>query len=74
MLHHRGQRHRERPGDLRHGELALLRQPVDDRPPRRVGKRREGEIELGLSKVNHLVKYCHSIVALSRMARGLTSS
>jgi len=65
MLHHRRQGHRERSGDLGHGQLRLTRQAIDDGAPRRVGERREGKIELGVAIVNHVVKCCHSCPELS---------
>jgi len=57
VLHHSGQRNRERCGNLGHRQLRLVRQAIDNRAPRRVGERREGEIEPGALKVNHVVKY-----------------
>jgi hypothetical protein len=57
MLHHRRQRDRERLSDRGHGQLGLLREPVEDRAPGRVGECGEGAIELGFHIVNHLVKY-----------------
>ena len=58
MLHDGGQGNRERRGDLRYRQLGLIRQAIDDGAPRRIGERREGEIELCVSIVNHVVKYC----------------
>jgi hypothetical protein len=55
MLHDRRQRHRERPGELAHRQAVLVVQPRDQRPPRRVGERREGAVE-GLLMLNHRVK------------------
>ena len=66
VLHHRRQRHRERCGDLADGQLRLTRQTVDNGAPRRIGKRREGQIEPGIAIVNHVVKYWHRCAALSR--------
>lgn len=57
MLHHRRQRHRERSRDLAHSQSVLARQAIDDGAPRRVGKRRERAVELGVAIVNHVVKY-----------------
>ena len=57
MLHHRRQRDRERLRDLGHGQLGLLREPVEDGAPGRIGERGEGAIELGFYIVNHVVKY-----------------
>jgi hypothetical protein len=65
MLHDRRQRDRERCGKLAHRQLRLSRQPVDDRPPRRIGERGEGQIELGVAKLNHVVKYCKASVRMS---------
>ena len=57
MLHHRRQRHRETSRDLRYRQLLLARQAIENGAPRRVCERGEGEIELGLAIVNHVVKY-----------------
>ena len=38
--------------------LSASLKPRHDRPPRRVGKRREGAVEGGLLILNHGVKYC----------------
>ena len=58
MLHHCGQRDRERRRNLGHCQLLLPRQTIDDCAPRRVRERGEGQIELGrFDIVNHMVKY-----------------
>lgn len=57
MLDHRRQRHVEAPGDLRHRQLAVVCEPVENRAPRRVGQRGKRPIELDIAKVNHMVKY-----------------
>ena len=41
------------------------RQAIEDGPARRVRERREGPVELGFRKVNHVVKYCPLLPALS---------
>jgi hypothetical protein len=66
VLHHRRQRHREGRRNLGDGQLRLPRKAVEDGAPRRVGERSKGQIELGSAIVNHVVKYCHPSVALSR--------
>ena len=65
MLHHRRQRDGERRRDLGHRQSLGARQPIEDGPPRRVGERREGLVELGIRIVNHVVKYCLACAALS---------
>jgi hypothetical protein len=57
MLDHRRQRHVEAPGDLRHRQLAVVCEPVENRAPRRVSQRGKRSIELDIAKVNHMVKY-----------------
>jgi len=57
MLDHRRQRHVEASGDLHHRQLAVVGEPVEDCAPRRVSQGGKGAIELGLAKVNHMVKY-----------------
>jgi hypothetical protein len=61
MLDHRRQRHVERSGDLRHRQLAVVCEPVEDRAPRRVSQRGERTIELDIAKVNHIVKYLSAL-------------
>jgi hypothetical protein len=58
MLDHRRQRHVEPSGDLRHRQLAVVCEPIEDRAPRWVGQRGKRTIELDIGKVNHMVKYC----------------
>jgi hypothetical protein len=58
VLHDGRQGDRETPGNLGHRQLGLAREAIDDGAPRRVGERREGKIELGATKLNHVVKYC----------------
>jgi hypothetical protein len=58
MLHDGRQGHRERRGDFRHRQFLLVRQAIDDGTARRIGERCEGEIELRIFIVNHVVKYC----------------
>jgi len=58
MLHDGRQGDRETLGDLGHRQLGLAREAIDDGAPGRVGQRREGKIELGATKLNHVVKYC----------------
>jgi hypothetical protein len=53
VLDHRRQRDRERRGDLRHGKAVFSRQALEDRPPRRIGKRSEGHVEHLLTIFNH---------------------
>jgi hypothetical protein len=57
VLHDGWQRDRERDSDLAYRQLRLVRQPLENRPPGRVGERREGQIELEAAKLNHVVKY-----------------
>ena len=57
MLHHRRQRDRERCGKLVTVSSGLARQAIDDRAPGGIGERGEGQIELGVAIVNHMVKY-----------------
>ncbi len=57
VLHDGRQGDRETPGDLGHRKFRLIRQAIDDGAPGRVGERREGQIELGALKLNHVVKY-----------------
>ena len=57
MLDHRRQRHVEASGDLRHRQLAVVREPVEDRAPCRVSQCGKRPIELDVAKVNHVVKY-----------------
>jgi hypothetical protein len=56
MLHHAGQRQRERLGDARHRQPVLAGEAGEYRPPRRIGEGREGQVELCLAIVNHTVK------------------
>ena len=60
VLHHRGQRHGKRPGELADRQVALA-EPRQERTPGGVGERREGAVERGvgggLSILNHWVKY-----------------
>jgi hypothetical protein len=58
VLHDRGQRHRERLGQLCHRLAVLPRQLLEDGPPRRVCQRGKRTIELFVLNVNHVVKYC----------------
>jgi hypothetical protein len=67
MLHHRRQRHRKRRGNLRHRQLVLAREAIEDGSPRRVGERGEGKIEPDLVIVNHLVKYWRVPADMSRV-------
>jgi hypothetical protein len=46
-------------GDLRHCQLAVVCEAIEDRAPRRVSQRGKRAIELGIAKVNHMVK-CRS--------------
>ncbi len=55
VLHKRGQRHIERLGQFRHGSGAA-REPFQHLPPRRVGERLKGLVEIVLI-VRHLTKY-----------------
>jgi hypothetical protein len=66
MLHNGRQRDRERPGDVRHGQLVVAREALDDRASRGVCERRERAVELGIAIVNHVVKYWHRRAMLSR--------
>ena len=56
VLHHGGQRHRERPRELADRHALLLLQACKEGPPRRVGERGKGPVERVGTKVNHLVK------------------
>jgi hypothetical protein len=55
MLHHRRQRHGKRRGELAHRSVRPFGKPHHQCPPRRVGERREGAVERGVLKVNHMV-------------------
>lgn len=57
MLHDRGQRHRERFGQLADGHAVVLVQPRQQGPTRGIGKRSKGAVELLIAIVNHVVKY-----------------
>jgi hypothetical protein len=70
MLHHCRQRHGKRCGDVRDRQHLLPGQPIQDRPPRRIGEGREGAIEPNVLIVNHVVKY-RAAVSLSREGNGL---
>ena len=58
MLHDGRQRHRKRRGKLRHCQIRLPSQAIDDGAPGGIGERGEGEVQLGIRIVNHMVKYC----------------
>jgi len=57
MLDHGRQRHLETAGDLRHRQIIILCEPVEDRASRRVSQRSKRAIEFNVAKVNHVVKY-----------------
>jgi hypothetical protein len=57
MLHHPRQRQRERLGDAADRQSILVCQPGENGPPCRVRERSEGQVQLGVLIVNHLVKY-----------------
>ncbi len=59
MLHHRRQLDRERLGELAHRQTALVREPSEDRTPRRVGEHAEDTVESIFAIVHHLVN-CRS--------------
>lgn len=60
VLHHRGQRHGQRPREFGDGKIAAFPQARDQRAPSRVGEGREGAVEAavgGVRILNHQVKY-----------------
>jgi len=59
VLHDTRQRERERLGETAHRQTVLASKSRENGAPRRIGEGRKGEIELGvgLSIVNHMVKY-----------------
>ena len=60
VLHHRGQRHGQRPREFGDGKIAALAQARDERAPGRIGECREGAVETsfgGMEILNHEVKY-----------------
>ena len=60
MLHHRGQRHGQRPREFGDGKIAAFTQSRDERAPGRIGEGREGAVEAlfgGGRILNHEVKY-----------------
>jgi hypothetical protein len=67
VLHDRRQRHRERCRKLGHGQLRFAGQTVDDGAPGRIRQGGEGEVELGATKVNHMVKYRRASVEVKRV-------
>jgi hypothetical protein len=60
VLHHRGQRHGQRPGEFGDGKIAAFPQPRDERAPGRVGEGGESAVETAVGGgwiLNHKVKY-----------------
>jgi hypothetical protein len=55
MLHHRGQRHRERRGELADRQIGRGRKPHHQRAPSRVRQCGESAVEGGIQKLNHVV-------------------
>jgi hypothetical protein len=59
VLHHRGQRHGQRPREFGDGKIAAFAQTRDERAPGRIGESREGAVEAsfgGRRILNHSVK------------------
>jgi hypothetical protein len=68
VLHHRGQRHGQRPREFGDGKIAAFAQARDERAPGGIGESRKGAVEASLGSgqiLNHEVKYYPHANALS---------
>ena len=70
MLHDRRQGHREWLRQLADRKAGLLRESHHQRAARRIGQRREGAIEIGLAKLNHVVKLSRDGEAVNGRSKG----
>jgi hypothetical protein len=60
MLHHRGQRHGQRPREFGDGKISASTEAREQRAPRRIGECRKRAVEAsfgGMWILNHQVKY-----------------
>ena len=70
VLHHRGQRHGQRPREFADGKIAAFAQSREECAPGRIGESREGAVEASLGGeriLNHRVKYYLCPSALSTL-------